>query len=243
MSNNNSFLRIPEWYPLLASHTFLTSFVRLRSEAQLLLAGKIADDRAVKEISDRIIEDLRHPLSSVNGPAFVTVDTCAPTDTERFVKKGGAVFSPESVLRILRESKKIRAAAQEGQVENICIRHYRNITQAREFRLFIHNGELNAMSQYHLIRHFRRLEPLREKYWELANALVEDIAWRLPMQNVVMDIYITHSNKILILDLNPWGEPTLPLLLNSWERDWETKAGLVLIPPPKTVKGDVNVSF
>ena len=95
--NNNSFLRIPEWYPVLASHTFLTTFVRLRSEAQLLLAGKIADDRAVKEISDRIIEDLRYPLSQVNGPAFITTDTCAPTDTERFAKKGGAVFSPESV--------------------------------------------------------------------------------------------------------------------------------------------------
>ena len=243
MSDANRFLRIPEWYPVFAAHTFLTTFVRLRSEAQLLLAGKIADNRAVMEISERIINDLRHPLSTINGPCFISVDTCAPTDTERFVKKGGAVFSAESVLRILRESKKVREAAQAGLVENICLRHYRNITPAREFRLFIHNGELNAMSQYRLIRHFRRLEGVKERYWEAAQQLIEEIAWRLPMKDLVMDIYFTHSGKILILDLNPWGEPTSPLLLNSWNRDWETKAGIVLIPPPKTIKGNVNVSF
>ena len=243
MNDKDRFLRIPEWYPILASYTFLTTFVRLRSEAQLLLAGKIADDGAVEEISERIIADLKQPLASVNGPCFVSVDTCAPTDTERFAKKGGAVFSAESVLRILRESKKVREAAQAGLVENICIRHYRNMTAPREFRLFIHNGELNAMSQYHLTRHFRRLEGVRERYWEAAQKLVEDVAWRLPVKNLVMDIYFTHSGKILILDLNPWGEPTSPLLLNSWSRDWETKAGIVLIPPPKPIKGNVNVSF
>ena len=243
MSDKERFLRIPEWYPALAAHTFLTTFVRLRSEAQLLLAGKIADDRAVEQISERIIDDLRGPLAKINGPCFISVDTCAPTDTERFAKKGGAVFSAESVLRILRESKKVREAAQAGLVENICIRHYRNMTAAREFRLFIHNGELNAMSQYHLIRHFRRLEGVKERYWEAAQELIEEISWRLPVKNLVMDIYFTHSGKILILDLNPWGEPTSPLLLNSWSRDWENKAGIVLIPPPKTVKGSVNVSF
>ena len=67
MSDPNRFLRIPEWYPVLAAHTFLTTFVRLRSEAQLLLAGKLADDRAVEEISERIIADLRQPLSSISA--------------------------------------------------------------------------------------------------------------------------------------------------------------------------------
>ena len=112
MSDPNRFLRIPEWYPVLAAHTFLTTFVRLRSEAQLLLAGKLADDRAVEEISERIIADLRQPLSNISGPCFISVDPCAPTDTERFAKQGRAVFSAASVLRILRESKKVREAAQ-----------------------------------------------------------------------------------------------------------------------------------
>ena len=58
-----------------------------------------------------------------------------------------------------------------------------------------------------------------------------------------MDIYITSTNKILIIDLNPWGEGTDPLLLSRWDRDWSKKEGLILMPPPTRIFGEVNVSF
>lgn len=117
------------------------------------------------------------------------------------------------------------------------------MNRTREFRLFIRDGKLNAMSQYHLIRHFRRLEGVRNSFWEQAADFVDRIAWLLPLKTLVMDIYFTSSGKILIIDLNPWGEPTDPLLLQSWERDWSVPAGIVLMDPPTRIYGDVNVSF
>ena len=69
------------------------------------------------------------------------------------------------------------------------------------------------------------------------------ISWLLPVKTLVMDIYFTASGDILIIDLNPWGEPTDPLLLQSWERDWSVPAGIVLMDPPTRIYGDVNVSF
>ena len=38
MAENHEFLKTPVWYPVLAAHTFLTSFVRLRPEAVTALA-------------------------------------------------------------------------------------------------------------------------------------------------------------------------------------------------------------
>jgi hypothetical protein len=58
-----------------------------------------------------------------------------------------------------------------------------------------------------------------------------------------MDIYFTSGGKILIIDLNPWGEPTDPLLVRDWGRDWNTPAGMLLMDPPIPIHGDVNVSF
>ena len=58
-----------------------------------------------------------------------------------------------------------------------------------------------------------------------------------------MDVYFTSANEILILDFNPWGEPTAPLIMKTWDRDWSEEAGINLIPPPIKVGGDVNVSF
>ena len=113
----------------------------------------------------------------------------------------------------------------------------------REFRLFIHGGHLSAMSQYWLVRHFKRLEGRKQSFWNKAKALVEDIAWQLPRPDVVLDVYFTSGNQILLIDFNPWGNPTDPLLVRGWNRDWTVPAGIKLMPPPFTVSGDVNVSF
>ncbi len=244
----NHFLRTPVWYPVLASHTFLTSFVRLRKEAvAALIAGENQEDfdrpDELPSAVSAVIEDLRKPMAAIPGNCFVSVDTCAPTDTERFAAKRGAVYSPESAWKFLTRSEKVRAAARRGEVEYVCLRPFRRMNRTREFRLFIYNRQLNAMSQYNLIRHFRRLEGVRHKYWTMANNFINDIAWLLPMENLVMDIYITSSDKILIVDLNPWGAPTDPLMLMRWERDWSQPAGIVLMDPPTSISGNVNVSF
>jgi hypothetical protein len=109
--------------------------------------------------------------------------------------------------------------------------------------LFIWEGQLSAMSQYHLIRHFRRLEGVKESYWQLADKLVKDIIWRIPVKTLVIDIYITSSKSVYIVDLNPWGGDTDPLLLRTWERDWSVPAGIQVMAPPTAISGDVKVSF
>ena len=130
-----------------------------------------------------------------------------------------------------------------GEVEHICIRPFRRMNRTREFRLFIYEGKLSAMSQYYLIRHFRRLEKIKENFWLKAKQFVEEIIWLLPVKTLVMDIYFTSDDEIMIVDLNPWGEPTEPLMLNTWDRDWSTSAGIQLMPVPIPVSGDVNISF
>ncbi len=243
MAQQEDFLRTPVWYPVLAAHTFMTSFVRLRPEAVTALAmGVIVGGDSHPEVQDAI-ESLRQPMSVVPGNCFASVDSCAPTDTERFIYKHGAVYSPESAWRYLALSGKVRTAAANGEVQNICLRPFRRMNRTREFRLFIKDGKLAAMSQYHLIRHFRRLEGYKKEFLKEADTFVNEIAWLLPIRDLVMDVYFTAEHRILIVDLNKWGEPTDPLLLRDWNRDWSVPAGIVLMPPPVTVSGTVNVSF
>lgn len=237
-----NFLRAPVWYPALSGHTFLTSFVRLHPEAVAALAAGVTDGRESEAVA-AAIESLRLPMSAIPGNAFAFVDTCAPTDTERFELKRGAVFSPESAWLYLALSEKVRTAAANGEVEYICLRPFRRMNRTREFRLFIRNGKLSAMSQYNLNKHFRRLESVKLDYWNRAEKFVDSIAWCLPLKDLVIDIYFTSELQILILDLNCWGEPTDPLLLQTWDRNWKDPAGIILMPPPTRITGDINVSF
>lgn len=246
MSAQSDFLRVPVWYPDLAPFTWDTKFVKLSPEmVALLAAGKPEDDDEVLHSPEAkaLMRAMEGPLAEIPGNAFVFVDVCAPTDTARFAGKRGAVYSARSALNNLLESRKVAAAAQRGEVGYICMRPFRNITRAREFRLFIRNGALSAMSQYHLIRHYRRLEGVKERYWQMAEEFVAEIGWRLPVKDLVMDIYITSGKKILIVDLNAWGGETDPLMLLTWERDWSVPAGIRLMAPPTAVSGDVTVSF
>ena len=244
MSETKNFLSIPGWYPRLGAYAPFTTFVALPEDAVQYLASTERDKfENARTLEERMIELFRRPLEAFSGNVFVSVDTCAPTDTERFRDRYGAVHRAEQIWNILCASEKVRRSAARGEVSCVCLRPFHRMNVTREFRLFIRDRGLVAMSQYHLIRHFRRLEGVREKYWTIAAKLVGMVGWMLLVPDLVMDVYISSDDRIRIVDLNPWGSPTDPLLLRSWDRDWSVPAGLVLMDPPVKLSGKVDVSF
>ena len=244
MAEDYSFLGIPGWYPRLGAYSLFTTFVTLPEEARAYLASSDRENfEGAEALNARMIELLRRPMEAFSGYVFATVDRCAPTDTIRFEERHGAVHRASQTWNIICDSDKVRRSAAAGEVTSICLRPFHRMNIPREFRLFIRKGELVAMSQYHLIRHFRRLEGVKIKYWKLAERLVKLVAWTLPLEELVMDIYIASNDRTYIVDLNPWGPPTDPLLLRSWDRDWSKPIGIVLMEPPAKLSGEVDVSF
>ncbi len=231
--------RMAEWYPSLGYCAFPTLFVPVSpDEISALAEGDIESDEA-GEASSRL--DL--PMGHFFGNCFVSTDLAAPTDTERFEGKGGAVYSARSAWRFLAESRKVREAAAAGLVSHLCVRPFRRMNRGREFRLFIHRGKLMGMSQYWLTRHFSRIEAKKDFYWSLAIDFIDSVSWLLPLKNLVLDIYFTSSDHILVVDLNPWGAPTSPLLMKTWDRDWDAEAEIRMVEPPTSLNGDLRVSF
>ncbi len=238
----SDFFKVQNWYPVLREHTFPTGFVVLNQDSlSALQAGVTAgdQDRAVAETISRMQSVMRN----IPGNSFVFTDECAPTDTERFYGKRGAVYSAKSAWKYLALSEKIRNAAAAGKVSCIALRPFRRMSRTREFRLFIRDGQLLGASQYNLVRYFHRLDRNRENYWEILKKFFKKVRKHLPPEAMVMDVYITSADEVLIIDFNPWGPPTDPLLMRSWERDWTVKPELEIIEFPTEITGDVNVSF
>lgn len=231
--------KISVWYPYLSLCTFPTLFVRLdENELHMLASG----NDSIKD-NAKTIARLNKAMRSFPGNCFVSADTTAPTDTERFRDKAGAIHSAESAWRVLSSSRKIREAAANGDFEFIAVRPFRRLGIPKEFRLFIHGRKLKAMSQLWLTRHFKRIEGVKDELWLAAQSFVNENFDNLPDENLTMDIYFTSHEGILVIDLNKWGEPTSPLLLNKWDINWNEERGILTIPPPLRISGDVNVSF
>lgn len=243
MNENLEKCKLQNWYPKLAAFSLPTLFVSLQEDEVRALADG-AD--AESEIAQRVLPRLRQVMNSTNSyNRFLSVDLVAPVDSERFKTKRGAVRSAYSGWNILAGSERVRESAKRGEVTNICVRPFRRMDIAREFRLFIKGGKLFAMSQYWLVKHFPKLEKMKELYWEKAATFVSENAWALPIQDVVADVYFTSSGRTLIMDLNVLEDPTDPKMFNSWDNfNWSgDPAGIKIVPPPHTLNGDVNVSF
>jgi len=238
MTKQDECYRMPIWYPDFSAFAFMTSFVKLNEDEIGALTEGVTHGPRVKDV----IRRMKQPMHFIPGNSFVSVDLVAPTDTERFKGKRGAVHSARSAWKYLASSEKVRKSAQAGDVQYLCMRPFRRMSQAREFRLFVYGRELKAMSQYWLIRHFRRLEDRQDRYWNLAQIFIEQIGWLLPTDNIVVDIYFTSEDEILLIDFNKWGECDT-LMLHSWEQNWHEELGPVIMSPPTKISGDINVSF
>lgn len=229
---------ISTWYTALSDHTFPTVFL-------LLSPGEIAALLA----ADREADDARHTLVRLDaamralpGASVVGTDVCAPTDV---LPRGRhrPLHAARTAWERLAASAKVRDALQSGAADRLIVRPYRRMDKTREFRLFVFEGRLAAMSQYCLERHFRRLAGRVSRLWEQGREFARVIIPLLPAPTLTVDVYLTSEGRFLIVDLNPWGPPTDPLLLHRWERDWHEPLGLRIIPEPVKMKGDVSVSF
>ena len=238
ISVESQFFPISSWYASLGDVTFPSVFIPLSADTRkALLAGDEASTAARTGL-----EALRQALGAFTGACVVNADVCAPTDSPHYQPRSG-VFAAATAWRLLATSSKVRAAFSEGHTTRLVVRPFRRMDRTREFRLFIHRRQLAAMSQYCLERHFRRLAGRTGEIWERGLEFAARLAPGWPADTLVADVYLTSDKRLLLVDLNPWGPPTEPLLLRSWERDWETPAGLKLIPPPIRMTGDVTVSF
>ena len=218
-------LGISHWYSTLADYTFPTTFVQLKEASLDMIVNRVTEGSEVEAVITRI----QNAQSAFPGRTFVFADTTAPTDTDRFLIKKGAVHSAASAWKNLVDSEKIRSAAKNREFECICVRPFRNLTYPREFRLFIYGGKLKLISQYWQTRHYERIVEKKELYWQKAKEFVEEISWLLPEQTIVLDIYFTSKDHIILLDFNAWGEPTKPLLAESWNIDWTKEYGIRIL--------------
>ncbi len=239
--DKSDFCRMVNWYPVLGEYSVMTTFVKLSEEEVSLLANGVAKGKEVRNVVSRLHKVMK---SGSFSNYFVCCDSCSPTDTERFAAKRGAVHSAESAWFYLATSDKVRTAAAKGEVEYLAIRPFIKIDRTREFRLFIKDGELKAMSQYNLVRHFRRLEGIKDRLWKSVCKWYDRVDKQLPLKDVTIDVYLENNDRdVKIMDLNPWNEDTDPLLLRTFDQDWSQVQGIKLMLPPTKISGDVEVSF
>jgi len=235
-------IKISDWYTTFADLSFPTVFIKL---------SKIEIDSIVNNLSgegkNSVYQRLTHAMTLLPRGVVLNADCCAPSDSSAF-KRRRILHTPISSWKQLTTSDKVKKALSEGQSDTLCLRPYRRMDRAREFRLFIKDGKLLAASQYNLDKNYPKLRKRQDEIWSLFNHFfMTKLSPFLTQKEVVLDVYISGNNDVKIIDFNEWGGKTAPLLLRKWDQDFdqffETRHRLMLLASPVAMCGDVSVSF
>ncbi|XP_052091825.1 cell division cycle protein 123 homolog [Mytilus californianus] len=120
--------------------------------------------------------------------------------------------------------------------ENFIIREFVDIDVDMEFRGFVFDGELNALSQYNYLLFSKRLNDKKEeiscKIREFFNSVVKPRlkAGKYFLQNFVIDFAVTSSgkkgalDKLWVIEINPFLNTTDGALF-SWEKERDILEG------------------
>ncbi|WCJ26573.1 hypothetical protein M5689_008379 [Euphorbia peplus] len=101
---------------------------------------------------------------------------------------------------------------------------YSSLLPEMEFRCFVQGHQLVTISQREVTTFYPfLLEKKRSLQSLIMNFFTNNVRLCFESENYTFDVYVTKDERVKILDFNPWGASTLPLLF-TWE-ELEQKMG------------------
>ncbi|XP_065620882.1 uncharacterized protein LOC136063848, partial [Quercus suber] len=94
---------------------------------------------------------------------------------------------------------------------------YPSLQPEMEFRCFVWGQNLVGISQREVTTFYPvLLEKKSNIEWLIRQFYEDQVRLKFESENYTFDVYVTKDERIKVLDFNPWGAFTLPLLFN-WE--------------------------
>jgi len=132
------------------------------------------------------------------------------------------IDSIEELFRMLKASDfvafDLKKCEELGERPVLCLKKHYDIRTSTEFRCFVKGGELVAISQRDMTNFYSFLSEEKDKFiTEMRSFFNDHIKGQFPLEDYVVDLYKSRTNRWWIMDFNVWGLPTHPALFESWD--------------------------
>lgn len=179
------------------------------------------EDDDPSEAWPQVHEKIRETIAELGGKVVPKLNWSAPKDaTWISTTNDMECRTPNEIYLLLKSSDFIThdleqafdgCIDQAGVPYHLVLRKSFNLNPSVEFRCFVRNKKLIAISQREM-NHFEFLFEMRSALRQL----IEENIPEFPDPNFVFDVYIPPPhNRVWIIDINPWAPRTDPLLF-SW---------------------------
>lgn len=186
------------------------------------------DPRTKYQFPD-VEEALAAAIREFNGQAFIKFNWSAPLDASWMNAGTMKCQSAHDALLLVKSSDRIifdvermfelipHATITRPTHPTLVVRKWANLHPSMEFRIFVLDGKLIGICQRNCTTHFPFLAADMPRITKtLTQFFTSSVHSRALLPSYTMDVYLDQKNRVWIIDFNPWGAPTCPLLF-SWE--------------------------
>ncbi|KAI3958923.1 hypothetical protein MKX01_023599 [Papaver californicum] len=174
---------------------------------------------------------VKQSIETLDGAVFPKLNWSAPKDTASVCMTGNLKCTSFSEIALLLKSSETlthdlchafdscddKTSSRPSTFYLALRKWYPTFRPEMEFRCFVSRGLLVGISQREVTSFYPLLlekkEGLKSSIQEF---FTENVQKAFESENYTFDVYVTKNWKIKIIDFNPWGAFTLPLLF-----DWE----------------------
>jgi len=170
-----------------------------------------------------ITESITNAISDLGGAVFPKLNWSSPRDAAWVNNESLKCRSAQDVYILLKSSDFIvydleHALGNLEQVENyIVLRSWCNLHKSMEFRCFVKDSQIVAISQRNHTQFYQHLSSslphIEDLIW---NTFENDIVDQFSLTTYVFDCYIDTKEKVWVIDFNIW-DPCTDALLFTWE--------------------------
>ncbi|PQQ00572.1 hypothetical protein Pyn_04125 [Prunus yedoensis var. nudiflora] len=177
------------------------------------------------------IRRVKESIESLGGSVFPKLNWSAPKDSAWISTIGTLKCSSFSEIALLLRSS-------DSLVHDLCHAYdschdktssrpksfvlalrkwYQSLKPEMEFRCFVRNQNLVGISQREVTTFYPALLEKKDSLRVLIeDFFVENLMSRFESENYTFDVYVTEDDRVKVVDFNPWGAFTLPLMF-TWE--------------------------
>lgn len=218
------------WYNQIQDLTFESELIDLTEHEvnYLLQKTDVCDnvllykiDAAIKVLTNDMDNRVFVKLYSVS-PKNEYNDDNTTRETNKFELTATDVTG---VVKLLRKSERTTYSLENDLVHGIMLRRFiKEIDLENEFRLFVYDGKLRAISQYQCYQKITKYsDPLVQKkiYDMICNWWNKDAVALIPYVDCVIDVVII-DNEVKIIEINSFGPGLIAGSgLFNWDKDYD----------------------
>lgn len=158
-----------------------------------------------EEEVEEIIERIDKKIPKTNEPYFFRTSHCSAKDS---IHGLGPVYNARDIILRLVTSQRCLKNLEDDENTYLILKPWLNLNRAYEFRVFIFNGEITAISQYYCYEDYGWEEKLEkidiQEIYEKIDGLYHKL--KKCYDNCVMDIYLnTETNEAELIEFNSFG--------------------------------------